>query len=213
MSYCSRCGYEVRWCTIEGKRIPMGCRCDYGDAGMDQFLRDFAVPTKCPKCGQPVFFVRHNKGSVWFDELGSPWWKHGCFEDPTEKTESKSSLKTKFSGPIRDADIGEGTGEPVFILKLDETDLGQSFIYVSLDSHAVPLMTEPGFWLRDPQPGVGDQLLLDRAKTTIQVLPGNAEYRYWVIDVHRCSDCGDRYLNHSAHKARCTTGRTVNGMS
>jgi hypothetical protein len=43
--------------------------------------RDFCSPTKCPKCGLPVFFVRHNGGSVWFDELGYPWTKHGCFDD------------------------------------------------------------------------------------------------------------------------------------
>src|SRR5438046_2499546 len=42
---------------------------------------DFCRPTKCPKCGAPVFFVRHNGGSVWFDRLGKPWPKHGCFDD------------------------------------------------------------------------------------------------------------------------------------
>lgn len=35
-------------------------------------------PTKCPTCGNPVFFVRHNGGSVWFDQLGPPWPKHPC---------------------------------------------------------------------------------------------------------------------------------------
>jgi hypothetical protein len=35
-------------------------------------------PTKCPECHEPVFFVRHNGGSVWFDALGHPWPKHGC---------------------------------------------------------------------------------------------------------------------------------------
>jgi len=28
-----------------------------------------------------VYFVRHNGGSVWFDELGPPWPKHGCFDE------------------------------------------------------------------------------------------------------------------------------------
>lgn len=37
-------------------------------------------PTDCPKCGDAVYFVRHNGGSVWLDELGYPWPKHGCFE-------------------------------------------------------------------------------------------------------------------------------------
>lgn len=42
---------------------------------------DFCGPTSCPICGAEVFFVRHNGGSVWFDELGSPWPKHACFDD------------------------------------------------------------------------------------------------------------------------------------
>lgn len=41
---------------------------------------DFCKPTSCPICGAEVFFVRHNGGSVWFDELGQPWPKHGCFD-------------------------------------------------------------------------------------------------------------------------------------
>lgn len=42
---------------------------------------DFCRPTSCPICGADVFFVRHNGGSVWFDELGLPWPKHACFDD------------------------------------------------------------------------------------------------------------------------------------
>jgi hypothetical protein len=36
-------------------------------------------------CQQQVFFVRHNGGSVWFDELGWPWPKHACFDDPPSR--------------------------------------------------------------------------------------------------------------------------------
>ena len=37
--------------------------------------------THCLKCGADVYFVRHNGGSVWFDELGPPWPVHPCFEN------------------------------------------------------------------------------------------------------------------------------------
>jgi hypothetical protein len=38
--------------------------------------------TKCPECGGGVFFIRHNRGSVWIDPpLGPPWYKHGCFDE------------------------------------------------------------------------------------------------------------------------------------
>lgn len=40
----------------------------------------FRNPSRCPVCGCPVFFVRHNGGAVWFDALGAPWPKHVCFD-------------------------------------------------------------------------------------------------------------------------------------
>jgi hypothetical protein len=44
------------------------------------YYEDYTVPTRCPICGEAVFFVRHNGGSVWFDTLGYPWTKHSCFD-------------------------------------------------------------------------------------------------------------------------------------
>jgi hypothetical protein len=43
--------------------------------------QDFCRPTFCPRCGAPVFFIQHNDGCVWVDELGWPWPKHDCFHD------------------------------------------------------------------------------------------------------------------------------------
>ena len=41
--------------------------------------RDCCWLTRCPNCKDPVYFVRHNGGSVWFDPpLGYPWYKHEC---------------------------------------------------------------------------------------------------------------------------------------
>ena len=39
---------------------------------------EFCQQTQCPKCGKSIYFVRHNGGSVWFNELGKPWEKHSC---------------------------------------------------------------------------------------------------------------------------------------
>src|SRR5947209_2664214 len=36
--------------------------------------------TRCPICKAVVYFVRHNGGSVWFDQLGKPWPKHPCMD-------------------------------------------------------------------------------------------------------------------------------------
>lgn len=44
--------------------------------------------TSCPQCGKSVYFVRpYRVGAVWFDELGPPWPKHGCFNDDGNETD------------------------------------------------------------------------------------------------------------------------------
>jgi hypothetical protein len=53
---------------------------------------DFCRESKCPMCDAPVFFVRHNGGSVWFDKLSPPWPKHGCFSDNPEGVRLRQTL-------------------------------------------------------------------------------------------------------------------------
>ena len=44
--------------------------------------------TSCPICGDAVYFVRPFKGgAVWFDEMGVPWPKHGCFADEADTSD------------------------------------------------------------------------------------------------------------------------------
>lgn len=66
---------------------------------------DFCRPTTCPVCGASVFFVRHNGGSVWFDDLGWPWPKHACFDDDSTGSQLRASL-TRFSTPSLPAVFG-----------------------------------------------------------------------------------------------------------
>ena len=38
--------------------------------------------SRCPICGDEVFFIRHNGGCMYFDPpLGWPWPRHACFDD------------------------------------------------------------------------------------------------------------------------------------
>ena len=66
---------------------------------------DYCRPTSCSVCGASVFFVRHNGGSVWFDELGWPWPKHACFDDDNTGYRLRASL-TRSSTPSRPAVFG-----------------------------------------------------------------------------------------------------------
>jgi hypothetical protein len=50
------------------------------------------VRTRCPRCGDEVWFHRAwNGGCAWFDRLGQPWDIHDCFKDdarPRPRTRS-----------------------------------------------------------------------------------------------------------------------------
>lgn len=59
--------------------------------------RDFCHPTRCPKCGANVYFIRHNEGSVWVDDLGWPWPKHPCFDPDSDDPASLQILWDRTS--------------------------------------------------------------------------------------------------------------------
>lgn len=90
MPICSRCGNEIEFRYIDGRCIPLhfdgGCsgsaRSDvYDYAGYSRSKESSCFQTKCPECKKPVYFIRHNGGSVWIDPpLGPPWYKHPCMD-------------------------------------------------------------------------------------------------------------------------------------
>jgi hypothetical protein len=55
-----------------------------------RFVRE-AGPSKCPWCGDLVFFLRHNGGCVYVDELGFPWPVHPCWLDQSGSRGARAS--------------------------------------------------------------------------------------------------------------------------
>lgn len=114
MATCNQCGEEIEFRYIQGRCVPIhqggGWHC--GSWSEPEYAtpaprvsrsgewreRDFTRSTHCPICDDDVFFIRHNGGSVWVDELGWPWPKHGCFDQPHEPTREFSSWAAKSSG-------------------------------------------------------------------------------------------------------------------
>jgi hypothetical protein len=59
--------------------------------------QDFCRRTKCPECDAPVFFIRHNGGCLWVDELGWPWDKHPCMDNAPEASATWQKLLASAS--------------------------------------------------------------------------------------------------------------------
>jgi hypothetical protein len=76
---CDVCGGPIEWRTGPSGPYPIHldgyCHRDREESECGCQL------TKCPICQGPVFFIRHNGGSFWCDDLGIPWPKHACFVD------------------------------------------------------------------------------------------------------------------------------------
>jgi hypothetical protein len=69
--------HSAAWFAMRGYTLPSSAPRD----STWRYLDDYCRPTKCPRCDAEVFFIRHNGGSVWVDELGWPWPKHSCFDE------------------------------------------------------------------------------------------------------------------------------------
>jgi hypothetical protein len=91
MPICSRCGNEIEFRYIKGRCIPLhlyggGCSGSalsdvYDYPGYSRSKEGSCFLTNCPACGDKVYFIRHNGGSVWIDPpLGPPWYKHCCMD-------------------------------------------------------------------------------------------------------------------------------------
>src|ERR1017187_3871970 len=97
MSTCRDCGQDITFRYISGVCTPI--HLDGYCPGRSPYSADTlrrAVHTRCPRCSQMVYLVRHNGGSVWIDELGPPWPKHPCFETDAGRpaTQSWTSAST-----------------------------------------------------------------------------------------------------------------------
>jgi len=126
---------------MEGRCVPIhpggGWHCGSGSNSGDGYVaarersdwafKDFTRPTKCPECGADVFFIRHNGGSVWVDELGWPWPKHACFDNDAAATEftAWSAKASNFTNPnlgvITSIRPEDKYAEPVIELRMSDS--------------------------------------------------------------------------------------------
>jgi hypothetical protein len=199
MATCSRCGNPVDFRYIGGRCIPLhasgGCGSRGGSSGTD-FSGYHTSPesacfqTNCPKCGDGVFFIRHNGGSVWIDPpLGPPWYKHACFDD-VSVTGQRSNLSSEYRLPVPAA--GDDYTEEVILGVVSSTRVApdRQFTDIFLETGAsefvsVTLKHNAGFLL-------GKLCVLHTTEKAVWPVDGE-RYRYAISRTHfglvTCQKC------------------------
>jgi hypothetical protein len=142
MATCQYCGEEIHFRNVDGRCVPIhpggGWSCG-GTASAAPIrsspsifcsspdrayivrtwpTEDFTRETACPVCGASVFFVRHNGGSVWFDNLGWPWPKHPCMDSDWEPR--FAGLTTPQLGVI--AQLNRSDVDPAPLIEIEFLD-------------------------------------------------------------------------------------------
>jgi uncharacterized protein with PIN domain len=93
MPTCVHCGGEIVFRRVGGVTTPIHLDGSCWKTAVPQnfateirfeHTHDLCRRARCPKCSATVFFIRHNGGSVWVDDLGWPWPKHPCFDQATD---------------------------------------------------------------------------------------------------------------------------------
>ena len=132
-------------------------------------------PTNCPRCGDEVFFIRHNGGSVWIEPpLGSPWEKHGCMYDG-------DTLVRRSLGPLigkkRRADFG-GTDETYLaVVKFVEASANQK---ATLAKTIIPSGDSILILLKgDARRLVGELIIVDEGRSEVRSVAD--EIKAWKV--------------------------------
>ncbi len=105
MSTCYGCGEHLEFRHIDGRVVPLGCRCYSGGKWSSSRSRDpgsvfgafrtlaspLTYPTYCWWCGAEVFFHTNGNGDcVLFDPpLGWPWPVHQCWQARRDESRGK----------------------------------------------------------------------------------------------------------------------------
>lgn len=97
MQTCNQCGDEIEFRYVDGVTTPIhvnGRWCTGASPqiktakGWFRSREAFTDPNAlCPVCGESVFYYQNKSGSrVFFDDLGWPWPKHRCTDNPVAQS-------------------------------------------------------------------------------------------------------------------------------
>ncbi|SFO95689.1 hypothetical protein SAMN04488060_0962 [Qipengyuania nanhaisediminis] len=107
MPTCDQCGEKIEFRYMDGRPTPIhqnGGWCSGTkpnkaprNRGWFRTPEAFTDPNAlCPVCGASVFYYQNSFGSrVFFDDLGWPWPKHPCTDNPIAQSAKVKRLKKR----------------------------------------------------------------------------------------------------------------------
>lgn len=113
MPYCNICGQSIEIRLYNGRLTPIhtngactGVRysSNHINSVYNTSTESFCKKTQCPQCQDPVFYIKHNGGTVWITPpLGPPWEKHECMY-PEIMKKNKTYHTLQNSTPVTDTE-------------------------------------------------------------------------------------------------------------
>jgi len=121
---CHICGGEIEFRYMGGRRVPIhadGRWCSGYANGRSAVAKPFVTVVSyvnpnayCPVCGKQVFYYQSSHGGrVFFDNLGWPWPKHGCTDNPRSQRGTVETLPQNVHMTFNNAQ-----GEPLDLYEL-----------------------------------------------------------------------------------------------
>lgn len=134
MPTCDRCGDEIEFRYLDGRRTPIhinGGPCTGFDgksrtSSTKPFgaIESYVNPNAhCPVCGAKVYFYKSPLGGrVFFDDVGWPWPKHGCTDNPRAQRDPLQSISKRLHRSFCNAQ-GESLQLYSLVSVLEQDDL------------------------------------------------------------------------------------------
>ena len=131
MPVCNKCGGPIEFRHIDGQptliHLDGGCCEGVRPAKNVPHRGAYSSPeayvnpnAKCPVCGKMVFYFQNRFGSrVFFDDLGWPWPKHPCTDNPLSQ---KGKIKRVKNRAKRTPKVRLGAFSIYKLIPIDDAD-------------------------------------------------------------------------------------------
>ncbi len=136
MPTCNYCGDEIEFRYVDGRPTPIhvnGGWCTGYGGKSESSARPFASSESyvnpnayCPVCGDKVFFYKSPFGGrVFFNDLGWPWDKHSCTDNPRSQSGHVQRLT-----PTRNKTFRNKQNEPLDLFELVLADEDKEAVHL-----------------------------------------------------------------------------------